>query len=170
MTAKTFQGMMQAVLVPLICGWIVALIFGVWIARLEYNEISTSVVINPARALLIPPTQPQTFDTADLFATDHIAAEYEARITEKLRMGAALLIPQSGVMAALLVWQVILTGRSAADPQRYGIIVGVIVGGVEGAAAQLLQASWPITVVLIVLMVGVGALGGWSASRPLNIN
>jgi hypothetical protein len=129
----------RAVLIALAAGWIVAAFIGAWIARLQFGEISAA------------------------FSPDRVAVEYEARLDRELRQGPLLLLAQVGVMAGVLVWQVVATARHVADPRLHGAVSGLILALIQGVVAVIMQAPWIFVVPLVVALVGTGVYAGWSA-------
>jgi hypothetical protein len=125
--------LLRAVLIPLVAGWIVALVFGLILARLQYTEV------------------------ANAFSTpDRVSAEYEARINRELFQGPLLLLAQVGVVAGALAWQVGITARRAADPRLHGVVAGALLAVLEGGIAVAMQSPWTFVVPLVVVLVGVG--------------
>jgi hypothetical protein len=131
--------LMRPVVISLIAGWLVALILGLWIARLQYNE-----VINA-------------------FPPDRVNAEYESRIDREIRRGPLLLFLQVGVVAGVLVWQIGVTAQHTDDPRMYGAVAGALVGLIEGGIALAIGSPWAFIVPLIAVLIAAGVYGGWSA-------
>jgi hypothetical protein len=131
---------LRAVLVSLAAGWLVALVFGLWIARLQYADVSAA------------------------FPPDKIAAEYEARLDRELRQGPLLLLIQVGVMAGALVWQVGGTARHAPAPILHGTFAGLALALIQGTIAVLMHAPWAFIAPLVAALIGVGVYAGWSAA------
>ena len=125
--------LLRAVLIPLVAGWIVALVFGLILARLQYTEV------------------------ANAFSTpDRVSAEYDARINRELFQGPLLLLAQVGVVAGVLAWQVGLTARRAADPRLHGAVAGALLAILEGGIALAMQSPWTFVVPLAIALIGVG--------------
>jgi hypothetical protein len=135
----------RTVVISLIAGWLVALILGLWIARLQYNEV------------------------VNAFPPDRVNAEYESRIDREIRRGPLLLLLQVGVVAGVVVWQIGVTTRHANDPRLYGAVAGTLVGVIEGGIAAAIGSPWAFIVPLIAVFVAAGVYGGWSAVMPTEI-
>jgi uncharacterized protein YneF (UPF0154 family) len=137
--------LIRPVVLSLIAGWLVALILGLWIARLQYTE-----VINA-------------------FPPDRVNAEYESRIDREIRRGPLLLFLQVGVVAGVLVWQIGVTARHTDNPRLYGAVAGALVGLIEGGIALAIGSPWAFIVPLIVVLIAAGVYGGWSAFPPAEL-
>jgi hypothetical protein len=135
----------RTVIISLLAGWLVALILGLWIARLQYNE-----VINA-------------------FPPDRVNLEYESRIDREIRRGPLLLFLQVGVVAGVLVWQIGVTAQPASDPRLYGAVAGTLVGLVEGTIAVAIGSPWAFVVPLIAVFIAAGVYGGWSVSMQTEL-
>jgi hypothetical protein len=131
---------LRAVLVAIAAGWLVALGLGLWIARLQYAEVSAA------------------------FRTDKITTEYEARLDREIRQGPLLLLAQVGVMAGVLTWQVGVMARRMPDPVLHGIVAGLLVALIQGTIAALIRAPWAFIVPLVAVLIGAGVYAGWSAA------
>jgi len=137
---QPFQDILKAALITLIIGWLAALGFGLWIAHLQYDEVSAR----------LPP--------------DQINAAYTARIDRELWHSPLLFLPQIGVMAAILTWQVAHRAKNANNAQRYGAVTGVLVAVVESVIALMLQVPWVVVALMWLLLVGAGVFAGWYAT------
>ena len=131
----------RVVLITLVVGWLVALLFGLWIARLQYDQVSAT----------LPPSQ--------------VSAEYEARIDRELKHGLLLFLPQVGVMAATLVWQVADHANRTNNPQLFGTFSGAVLGVIQSINALALQVPWIYVVALWAVFIGVGTAASWLAKR-----
>jgi hypothetical protein len=134
--------LLRTVAISLIAGGLVALTLGLWIARLQYNEVTNA------------------------FPPDRVNAEYESRIDREIRRGPLLLFLQVGVVAGVLVWQIGGTARHTSNRHRYGALAGTLVGLIEGGIAVAIGSPWAFVVPLIVVLIAAGIYGGWSASPP----
>ncbi len=131
---------LRAVLMALAAGWLVALVFGLWIARLQYTEVAAA------------------------FPPDKVTGEYEARLDREVRQGPLLLLVQVGVMAGVLVWQVGSTANHAPDPRAQGAMAGLLLALIQGVIAVLMQAPWAFIMALVAVLIGAGVFAGWSAA------
>jgi hypothetical protein len=132
------RDLFRAVLLSLAAGWLVALIMGLWIARLQFDEVRAA------------------------FPPDRVPAEYESRLDRELRQGPLLLLAQVGVMAGVLVWQVGLTARRALDSRWQGAAAGILLALIQGAIAVAMQAPWAFVVPLVTILIAAGVYAGWS--------
>jgi hypothetical protein len=135
------QDVFRAVLITLITGWLAALIFGLWIARLQYNEVSATL------------------------PNDRVAAEYEARIDRELHHGLLLFLPQVGVMTAIVAWQIALRANRTNKPRLYGAITGASLATIQSIIALVMQVPWIFIVVLWVLFIGTGTVAVWFVQK-----
>ena len=133
----------KTVLVPLVAGWIVALGFGLLIAKLQYD------------ALL------------GVFSAEQLVTEYQGRIEHVLRQGPLLWLPQVGVVAGLLAWQVGRLGRNSARPSLFGGIAGTLLATIEGGIALTMQVPILLVVVLCLIIIGSGIFAGWNATGAI---
>ena len=129
---------LRPVLIALLAGWLVALLVGLGLARLQYVEVSSD------------------------FPPDKVATEYESRLDRELREGPLLLLAQIGVMAGVLVWQVGRTAGSADHPLRYGVGCGAALALIQGVIAGLMHAPWTFTIPLMLVLIAAGTYAGWS--------
>ena len=131
-----WPGVIRAVLVSLIAGWLVALALGLLFARLQYTEV--------ARA----------------FPADRAAAEQAARLDRELGQGPLLLLSQIGVMAGVLAWQVGTTAHRATNPRLQGMAAGIFLALIQGGIAVVLQSPWTFTGPMMGILIGVGIYAG----------
>ena len=129
----------RAAFITLIVGWLAALGFGFWISKLQKDEVSAYL--------------PQ----------DQVDAAYQSRIDRELQHGPLLFLPQIGVMAAVLAWQVARRAKDANNPRLYGATTGALVAFVESVVALVMQVPWIFVVVLWLLLIGTGIFAGWYA-------
>ena len=132
---------LRPVLMALAAGWLVSLVFGLWIARLQFGDVSAT------------------------FPPDKLMAEYEARLDREIREGPLLLLAQIGVMAGVLTWQITVTAYRVSDPVRQGATAGLFLALIQGIIAVLMHAPWALIVPLVAVLSGVGAYAGWTVAQ-----
>ncbi len=135
----SFPRVIRAVLIALAAGWFAAVLTGMWLARLQYDDVRAA------------------------FPPDRVTDEYNTRIDRELREGPVLLLAQVGVMAGVLAWQVAVTARHAPDPLLHGAAAGLLLALVQAVVAGLMQAPWTFIAPLVAVLVGIGIYAGWSA-------
>lgn len=135
------QDVLQATVIALIIGWLAALGFGLWIAKLQYDEVNAYLPLEKANAA------------------------YQSRIDGELQHGPLLFLPQIGVMAAVLAWQVARRAKDANKPRLYGAATGALVAFIESVVALVMQVPWIFVVVLWILLFGTGIFADWYAER-----
>lgn len=133
---------LRPVLIALLAGWIVALVVGLALARLQYAEV--------ARAF--PPEQ--------------IPAEYENRVDREIRQGPLLLLAQMGVMAGALAWQVGRTAHRSPRPLLHGALSGVMLAAIQGGVALAMHVPLSFIVPLVAVLIGTGVYAAWSSIPP----
>ncbi len=140
-TLRSLDGwaILRAALIAWFAGWTFALIFGLWIGRLQYTEVSTA------------------------FPADQVSIEYAARLDRELYHGPLLLFAQAGVLAGALAWQVGITARKAQNPRLQGAAAGTLLAVVQCTIAAVMQAPWAFIVPLAVVLIIAGSFAGWSA-------
>jgi hypothetical protein len=138
LTRISISHALRAVLLALAAGWLVALVFGLWFARLQYVEVSSA------------------------FPPDKVATEYQARLDREIWQGPLLLLVQVGVMAGVLAWQIGATARRTPDPLLHGTVCGLVIVLIQGVIAALMHAPWSFTVPLVAVLIGTGFYAGWS--------
>ncbi len=163
--ALNLRSLVRAVLIPLIIGWLVALIFGLWLTRLQYVELfkmnQDGDGVYPDSRWWVARVQNPNVDSA--YPPARIAAMLEERLDREIRRGPLLLLLQVGVMTGALAWQVSATAQRATNRLLYGGAAGVVLGIIQGVIAVIMQAPWGITVPLVGVLIGVGVYAGWSA-------
>jgi H+/Cl- antiporter ClcA len=136
-----WQDVIRVMLITLVIGWFAALLFGLWIARLQYDEVSAT----------LPPNQ--------------VSTEYELRIDRELKHGLLLFLPQVGVMAAILAWQVAYRATGSNNPQLFGALTGTLLASIQSIIALVLQIPWIYIIMLWLLFIGTGTITGWMAEE-----
>src|SRR5262249_23625625 len=137
--AVNLAGVFKAVLVPFVAGWIVALAFGLLMAKLQYDAL------------------------VGVYAGEKLAAEYQGQLDHVLKQGALLWGPQIGVVCGLLAWQVGRLGRHSARPLLFGGIAGAVIAIIEGGIALAVQVPMLLVLVMGMIFIGAGTFAGWSA-------
>jgi len=164
-TSLNLSGLARAVLIPLIIGWLVALVFGLWLARLQYVELfkmnQDGDGVYPDSRWWVARVQNPDVDAA--YPAPVIAAMLNERLDRELRHGPLLLLLQVGAMTGALVWQVGITARRASNHILHGGIAGALLAIIQGGIAAILQAPLGFAVPLVGVLIGVGVYAGWSA-------
>jgi hypothetical protein len=128
-----------AVIIPLIGGWLAALVFALGIAAIQYGQVQAA------------------------FPADQVGAEFQSRIAREFGRGLLLFLPQVGLMAALLAWQIMRRSSDEAQPVVFGAVAGLLLAMVQTFELLLIAESWFYMVGLALLLIGAGAFGGWLA-------
>ena len=136
---RTLRGrdLWRCVAIPLIGSWLVALAFGLLMARIQYTEVATA----------FPPAQ--------------VATEYQYRISRELLHGLLLFVPQLGVLAALLVWQIGGSARQNPDLSAYGAALGFVLGIIESLIMLIFAVPILYVLCLLAILIGTGWFAGW---------
>ncbi len=151
MTASTFlstfrnlrwRDVWRCAVIPLLGSWLVALAFGLLIARIQYTEVASA------------------------FSPAQVGSEYQNRINRELLHGLLLFMPQVGLLAALLVWQIGGIARSARSTPNlnlsaYGAALGLLLGLVESAIMVIFEVPILYILCLLAIVIGAGWFAGW---------
>ena len=132
------RDVLSATFITLVVGWLAAIGFGLWIAHLQYDEVSAN----------LPPSQ--------------VSSVYQTRIDRELLHGPLLFLPQVGVMVAVLAWQVT---RRGGDARIYATVTGTLVSFTESVIALVMQVPGIFVVLLWLLLVGAGIFAGWYSEQ-----
>ncbi len=128
--------LIRAVLIPLIVGWTVAGLVGLWLAQLQQNEL-TNIPNGDVNALL----------------------HYE------LGQGLVLIFVPAGIVAGLLVWLVNRTEAESPRllGTVAGSLIALVQGII---AVGVLHVPWIYVPLIGILFVGAGFYAGWGSNKP----
>ncbi len=134
------RAVVSTVVLPLIGGWLAAFVFALFIAGLQYTQVQTA------------------------FPPDQVMVEFQTRIARELGHGLLLFLPQVGIVAGLLAWQILRLRNGQRQPIIFGTVTGALLAIVEAIIMLLMAENWFYIVGLALLLIGAGAFAGWLAS------
>ncbi len=134
------RAVFSTVVLALIGGWLAAFVFALFIVVLQYAQVQAA------------------------FTPDQVMVEFQTRIARELGRGLLLFLPQVGVVAGLLAWQILRLANGQRQPIIFGTVTGALLAMVEAIIMLLMAENWFYIVGLVLLLIGAGAFAGWLAS------
>src|SRR5258708_4137212 len=113
-------------------------------------------------ALFIAGLQYTQVQTA--FPPDQVMVEFQTRIARELGHGLLLFLPQVGIVAGLLAWQILRLRNGQRQPIIFGTVTGALLAIVEAIIMLLMAENWFYIVGLAFLLICAGGFAGWFAS------